>query len=104
MWAMMDVGEVLVRYTLRVAKGDAALVYFRLEANEGLCSYSTLEGTPGEGYRDLLIVGHPSLRRQIEYVLGGLERDFCLRILRGAEGYLHEDGEVVGGALGNLDK
>ena len=40
---------------IRVAKKDSSYVYFTLEANEGLCFYSTLEHQKESAYRDIEI-------------------------------------------------
>lgn len=38
---------------IRVKKEESAFVYCVLEAQEGICSYSTLDAPPGATYRDL---------------------------------------------------
>ena len=58
----------LFNYTIRVPKKDSAFLYFQLEANEGLCFYSTLESSLGQPYRDIEIKGHTSLETEFLHV------------------------------------
>lgn len=50
--------------TIRVNKADSAFIYFQLEANEGLCFYSTLKESMGESYRDIKVTSHISLKEE----------------------------------------
>jgi len=58
----------LFKYTTRVLKKDAAFFYFQLEANEGICFFSTLKGKKEESYRDILVQGHISLEQEFLHI------------------------------------
>ena len=58
-----------------------AFTYFQLEANEGLCFYSTIEESVGQGYRDLDLKGSLELRQEIEHLIQELQKEFPVEIL-----------------------
>lgn len=61
--------EGVVRLVVRVPKRHAAFLYFQLEANEGVCFHSTLEGPPGADHRDVEVMTHRSMKPQLDQVL-----------------------------------
>lgn len=63
-----------IRYALRMTKKDSTFIYFQLEANEGLCFYSTRDEPQKSPYRTVEIVGHISLKDQLDRVLGYLRK------------------------------
>ena len=71
----------LIHLTIRVPKEESAFTYFQFESNEGLCFYSTLESSMGQGYRDLDIKGHVSLKSEIFHVIEKLQEKFSVEIL-----------------------
>lgn len=54
---------------VKMPKEDSAFFYFQLEANEGLCFYSTLEHQTGDQFREIEIKCHISMK------------DECLRLI-----------------------
>lgn len=58
---------------LRVAKDQAAFLYFQLEANEGLAFYSTLDVSLREAYRDIELFSPESLNDEINHFLKAME-------------------------------
>ena len=71
----------LIHLIIRVPKAESAFTYFQFESNEGLCFYSTLESSMGQGYRDLDIKGHLSLKNEIFHVINTLKTKFNLEVL-----------------------
>lgn len=88
----------LFHFVIRVPKEDAAFTYFQMEANEGLCFYSTLKTSLGEGFRDISIIGSICFRQEFSHFLQSLTREVPLEIL---QENLLPDGplsqEIVGG-------
>ena len=66
---------------IRVSKEDSAMVYFTLEANEGLCFYSTLDSTPGQEFRVLEIQGAIEFETELKRILGTLQKSFLIQYL-----------------------
>lgn len=71
----------LVQYTIRLAKKDSAMLYFILEANENIAFYSTLEGDKAEGFRDIQINCHTSLKTQLDNILGHFSKKYPIQYL-----------------------
>jgi hypothetical protein len=71
----------LFHYIIRVPKSESAFTYFQLEANEGLCFYSTLESSMGETYRDLDLKGSLDLKEEVEHLLEVLRGKYALEVL-----------------------
>jgi hypothetical protein len=67
---------------IRVPKSESAFVYFQLEANEGLCFYSTLENSLGEGHRDIEIKSDISTQVEVERVIDFLKQKIAIEILK----------------------
>lgn len=66
---------------IRVPKKESAYFYFQLEANEGLCFYSTIEGDKHEGHRDIIVQCHPSLKPEVEQLLNKLSAEIELQFI-----------------------
>ncbi len=71
----------VIHLIIRVPKADAAFTYFQLEANEGLCFYSTLEESLKETYRDITIKAHAGLEDELRHVLNTLRNKVPFEIL-----------------------
>jgi len=71
----------LFHLIIRVPKSESAFTYFQLEANEGLCFYSTLESSMGETYRDLDLKGSMDLKPEVDHLLEVLQSKFTVEIL-----------------------
>ena len=69
------------RLIVRVPKEDSAFLYFSLEANEGLCFYSTLDSSLQKEYRDLEIAGSLTLKREVMHLIGQLRTLFKIDVL-----------------------
>lgn len=57
---------------IRVRKEDSAFVYFILESEEGITSYSTIDYKPGEAHRDLELRIAPDFLLDVEELLSRL--------------------------------
>jgi len=57
---------------IRVRKQDSAFVYFTLEANEGIASYSTLPHQAGDAFRDLELRIPPDFVNEVDELLKSL--------------------------------
>ena len=66
----------IFEFTIRVPKNQSAFTYFQLEANEGLCFYSTLEESLGQLYIDIHICGPQEFKFEVERLLNYLAKDF----------------------------
>jgi len=83
----MKFGDKLMKYRpmqtiIRVPKAQAAFVYFILESHEGLCFYSTLEGSIGTNYRDIEINYTIKLEKELSYVLGQLSKNIPIQFIK----------------------
>lgn len=77
----LDTEQDIFRVVIRLPKADSAFVYFQLEANEGLCFYSTLEDSLGTPYRDLELSGHVSIRPEFNKMFSYLQEKIEITIL-----------------------
>ena len=73
--------DQLLKMIIRVPKHEASFVYFTLEANEGLCFYSTLSSSLGEPYRDIEINLTESLREEFLTVFNFLSEKIEITII-----------------------
>jgi hypothetical protein len=64
---------------IRVPKEHAAMTYFTLEANEGLCFNSTMEDSLGKGHRDILIQIPSAFVEEVHQVLEGLKKYYPIQ-------------------------
>ena len=78
---MVNRSGQLFRYVLRMNKEDSAFFYFQLEANDGLCFYSTLENPPHAQFRDLELRGDVKLKPEIDHLIKTCALKFRIDIL-----------------------
>lgn len=71
----------LFHYIIRLNKEDSAFFYFQLEANDGLCFYSTLPYETHAQYRDLDLKGDILLKKEIEHLIERCLEKFSIEIL-----------------------
>jgi hypothetical protein len=71
----------LYQLTVSLNKSDSSYLYFTLEANEGLCFYSTLEHTKLDVDRKVIINVLPEFKTQVERILSELEKMFEIEYL-----------------------
>ncbi|MGK5087655.1 DUF4911 domain-containing protein [Bdellovibrionota bacterium FG-2] len=57
---------------IRVRSEDSAFVYFIMEAQEGICSYSTLDFKSGDAHRDLELRIPPDFLDEVNSLLAEL--------------------------------
>ncbi|WP_127714564.1 hypothetical protein [Halobacteriovorax sp. HLS] len=72
----------ILHLIIRVPKEDAAFFYFQLEANEGICFYSTLENSMKESYRDITVTAHIGLEEELMHIISKLQQSHKLEILK----------------------
>ena len=78
---MLKHSSQLFHIVIRLSKEDSAFFYFQLEANDGLCFYSTLEYPPHAQYRDLEMRGDLNLKNEILNLIKQCEKNFPVQIL-----------------------
>lgn len=78
---MLNHSSQLFRYIVRMNKEDSAFFYFQLEANDGLCFYSTLPYEPHTQYRDIEMRGDILLKNEVTKLLKNCEAKFKIDIL-----------------------
>lgn len=71
----------LFHYILRLNKEDSAFFYFQLEANDGLCFYSTLSYEPHTQYRDIDLKGDILMQEGIKQLISQCSKKFKIDIL-----------------------
>lgn len=71
----------LFHFVVRLNKEDSAFLYFQLEANDGLCFYSTLPYEPHAQYRDIDMKGDILLRNEIVKLLKTCQIKFKIDII-----------------------
>ena len=71
----------LFHYVVRLAKEDSAFFYFQLEANDGICFYSTLPYTPHDQFRDIDLKGDILLKKEMDYILEVCGAKFAIEFL-----------------------
>ena len=60
------------RIVITLNSQDASMLYFLLEANEGICFYSTLE-TNQPGLKSIELLFDISTQEQVEHLLGSIK-------------------------------
>lgn len=80
----------LVRLLIRVPKEHSAFAYFTLEANEGLCFYSTIESSLSGHFRDLELIGTLEFKDELHHLIDVLRQSFSVEILEEQELVDHE--------------
>jgi hypothetical protein len=78
---MPNYSSQLFHYVVRLNKEDSAFFYFQLEANDGLCFYSTLPYEPHTQYRDLDLKGDILLKNEIDLLIKHCSLKFPVDIL-----------------------
>jgi hypothetical protein len=78
---MPNYSSQLFHYVVRLNKEDSAFFYFQLEANDGLCFYSTLPYEPHTQYRDLDLKGDILLKSEIDLLIKHCSLKFPVDIL-----------------------
>jgi hypothetical protein len=71
----------LFHIVIRLAKEDSAFFYFQLEANDGLCFYSTLDHPPHAQYRDIDLKGDVLLKKELNHLIGECAKKFKVEII-----------------------
>lgn len=77
----MNHSNQLFRYIIRLNKEDSAFFYFQLEANDGVCFYSTIPHEHHAQYRDLELRGDILLKSEMEQILNECSKKFNIEIL-----------------------
>ena len=70
----------LFHLVVNLPKEDSAFLYFLLEANEGLCFYSTLQHETGQSSREIDLKGTLEFKDEILRILDRL-KETCPEIL-----------------------
>ena len=83
----------VLHLVIRVPKEESAFTYFQLEANEGLCFYSTLTSSLGQGYRDIDIVASLDFEQEVDHILEVLTEQFPIETIKRE---VLDDGPLVG--------
>lgn len=78
---MTKTDRQLFHLIIRLNKEDSAFFYFQLEANDGICFYSTLEHPPHAQYRDIDLKGDIKLIDQMRHIIKRCEEKFKIEIL-----------------------
>lgn len=78
---MPNYSSQLFHYVVRLNKEDSAFFYFQLEANDGLCFYSTLPYEPHTQYRDLDLKGDILLKGEVDLLIKHCAEKFPIDIL-----------------------
>ncbi len=78
---MLKHSSQLYHFVLRLNKEDSAFFYFQLEANEGICFYSTLPYEPHTQYRDIDLKGDILLRNEILHIIDSCGDKFNIEVL-----------------------
>jgi hypothetical protein len=71
----------LQHYIIKVPKDQAAFTYFQLEANEGLCFYSTLDSSLTLPYREIELFSPLSLESEVSRFLNHLKNEVPFEII-----------------------
>jgi hypothetical protein len=78
---MSNQNNQLFHLIIRVNKEDSAYFYFQLEANDGVCFYSTLEYPMHAQYRDIDLKGDLKLLLNLRNIIQECEKRFKIEIL-----------------------
>ncbi|EQC46610.1 hypothetical protein [Bacteriovorax sp. Seq25_V] len=77
----MEANNKAYHSVIRVSKADSAFLYFKLEANEGLCFYSTLPFERGDQTRDIKICCDISTKDETLRLLDFLSKNMKIEVL-----------------------
>lgn len=78
---MSNHNDQLFHIIIRVNKEDSAYFYFQLEANDGICFYSTLQYPAHAQYRDIDMKGDLSLQNNLRSIINECRKKFAIEIL-----------------------
>lgn len=78
---MTKLSDQTFKLIIRVPKDQSAFIYFQLEANEGLCFYSTLESSLKQGFRDIEIQGDSTLKDETFKLIEVLKKSIPITII-----------------------
>lgn len=78
---MLEQNTQLFHIVIRLNKEDSAFFYFQLEANDGICFYSTLDYPVHAQYRDIDLKGDIKLLDQMRHIIKQCEIKFKIEIL-----------------------
>jgi hypothetical protein len=78
---MTNLKSQLFHYVIRLNKEDSAFFYFQLEANDGICFYSTLPFTPHVQYRDIDLKGDLKFKSEMVHLLENCSLKFKIDII-----------------------
>jgi hypothetical protein len=78
---MTNYSSQLFHFIIRLNKEDSAFFYFQLEANDGLCFYSTLPYEPHTQYRDIDLKGDSLLRNEVIHLIEQCGKKFKIDLL-----------------------
>ncbi len=71
---------VLNRVLLKVKKEDSAIIYFILEANEGVCFYSTIPHEAHDQFRIIEIKYTQELEKEFNQIINQLKKEIDLEL------------------------
>ncbi len=78
---MQQQNSQLFHYVIRLNKEDSAFFYFQLEANDGICFYSTLDHPDHAHYRDIDLKGDLQLKAEAHHMINRCAQKFKVDIL-----------------------
>ncbi len=78
----MNICQDLIHLVIRIPKEEASFIYNILEANEGVCFYSTLNNSISSGYRDLELKTSPDLKNELSHIIAKLSETIPIQIIR----------------------
>ena len=78
---MQQQNSQLFHYVIRLNKEDSAFFYFQLEANDGICFYSTLDHPDHAHYRDIDLKGDLHLKAEAHHMINRCAQKFKVDIL-----------------------
>ena len=81
----MGINKDFFRTTIRVPKAHSAFIYFQLEANEGVCFYSTLKSSLKESYRDIMVTSDMSYAEETKRILSFLNKTIPFEYINNEE-------------------
>lgn len=77
----MNSSNQLFHYIIKMNKEDSAFFYFQLEANDGICFYSTIPYPPHAQYREIELRGDIKLKGEMEQILKECQKKFPIEIV-----------------------
>lgn len=71
---------VSCRVLLKVKKEDSAIVYFILEANEGICFYSTIPHETHDPFRTVEVKYTKELEKEFNQIINQLKKEIEIEL------------------------